>query len=175
VQRETLDHLHEGVAVFAETGRLKLSNPTFRKQWQLDAEFSASEPHLRELFTRTRALFTTDAAHWPEYLEQLVARFQQRRHLSLRFERADSTVVDCSVVPLPDGATLLSFIDVTDSTVVERSLRDRAEALETADRMKSESFFRWRINHPRRSAKRWRPGSTNTGTDPKVPIQFPMR
>lgn len=138
VQRETLDNLHEGVAVFAETGRLKLSNPTFRKQWQLDAEFSATEPHLRELFSRTRALFTTDDAQWPSYLEQLVARFQQRRQLSLRFERADGSVLDCLAVPLPDGATLLSFIDVTDSTLVERSLRDRAQALETADRMKTE-------------------------------------
>lgn len=136
VQRETLDNLHEGIAVFAETGRLTLCNPTFRKLWNMDADFTATEPHIRTLFDRTQAYFKTD--DWTRYLDSLVARFQQRRHLALRFERADGTVVDCAAVPLPDGATLLSFMDVTDSTLVERSLRDRAQALETADRMKTE-------------------------------------
>lgn len=136
VQRETLDHLHEGVAVFAETGRLTLCNPTFNKLWHMDVEFTATEPHIRDVFAKARDLFVTD--DWTNYLAGLVARFQQRRYLSLRFERADGTVIDCSAVPLPDGATLLSFNDVTDSTLVERSLRDRAEALETADRMKTE-------------------------------------
>lgn len=136
VQRETLDNLHEGIAVFAETGRLKLCNPIFHKLWKLDNDFTVTEPHIREVFGRTQAFFAT--ADWASYLDSLVARFQQRAHLSLRFERTDGTVVDCSAVPLPDGATLLSFIDVTDSTLVERSLRDRTEALETADRMKTE-------------------------------------
>ncbi len=136
VQRETLDNLHEGIAVFAETGRLTLCNPVFHALWKLDAEFTATEPHIREVFGRARDFFTTE--EWTSYLDSLVARFQQRRFLSLRFERADGTVIDCSVVPLPDGATLLSFTDVTDSTLVERSLRDRAQALETADRMKTE-------------------------------------
>ncbi len=136
VQRETLDNLHEGIAVFAETGRLTLTNPIFRQLWKLEPEFTASEPHIRDVFARAKEYFTTD--DWPKYLDSLIARFQQRRHLSLRFERADGTVLDCSAVPLPDGATLLSFIDVTDSTLVERSLRDRTQALETADRMKTE-------------------------------------
>lgn len=136
VQRETLDNLHEGIAVFAETGRLTLCNPIFHKLWKIDAEFTATEPHIRDVFGRCQPLFTTD--DWPRYLESLVARFQQRRFLSLRFERADGSVIDCSVVPLPDGATLLSFTDVTDSTLVERSLRERTQALEAADRMKTE-------------------------------------
>jgi signal transduction histidine kinase len=136
VQRETLDNLHEGIAVFAETGRLTLCNPVFRKLWRLEADFTGTEPHIREVFGKCEGFFKTD--DWDRYLEAMVARFQQRRLLSLRFERADGSVIDCSAVPLPDGATLLSFIDVTDSTLVERSLRDRAEALETADRMKTE-------------------------------------
>ncbi len=39
---------------------------------------------------------------------------------------------------LPDGAVLLSYLDVTDSVRVERALRQRAEALAEADRLKSE-------------------------------------
>lgn len=136
VQRETLDHLHEGIAVFGENGRLNLCNPQFSKLWKLPVEFTASEPHLREVLERSRDQFRTD--DWPRYLENLLARFQARHFFKLRMERPDGSVVDCTCVPLPDGATLLSFIDVTDSTLVERSLRERTEALEAADRLKTE-------------------------------------
>jgi signal transduction histidine kinase len=41
-------------------------------------------------------------------------------------------------VPQPDGNTLMSFVDISDSARVERALRDRNIALENADRIKSE-------------------------------------
>ena len=40
VQRETLDHLNEGIAVFGSDGRLKLSNPAFAAMWKLVARRS---------------------------------------------------------------------------------------------------------------------------------------
>ena len=55
---------------------------------------------------------------------------------SARLERPDGNVVDCATMPLPDGATLVTFQDVTDTVNVERALRERNEALETADRLK---------------------------------------
>jgi signal transduction histidine kinase len=39
-------------------------------------------------------------------------------------------------MPLPDGATLVTFHDVSDSVNVERALRERNEALEDADKIK---------------------------------------
>ena len=33
VQRETVDNLHEGVALFGTDGKLKLFNPTFSRVW----------------------------------------------------------------------------------------------------------------------------------------------
>jgi len=44
--------------------------------------------------------------------------------------------VHCMTMPLPDGATMLTFQDITDAENVERALRERNEALETADQMK---------------------------------------
>ncbi len=38
VQRETLDNLHEGLAVFGEDGKLRLSNPTCQKLWGLSKD-----------------------------------------------------------------------------------------------------------------------------------------
>ena len=51
-------------------------------------------------------------------------------------ERKDGSVLDCMTMPLPDGATMLTFQDITDTENVERALRERNEALETADQMK---------------------------------------
>ena len=41
-------------------------------------------------------------------------------------------------MPLPDGNVLLTCLDVSDTARVERALRERNEALETATRLKSE-------------------------------------
>lgn len=136
VQRETLDHLQEGVAVFGENGRLKLCNPIFVKLWCLPEDIGASEPHMRDLIETCREFF--DENGWERFRDTLLMRLQQRQYFMVRFERADGSVVDCTSVPLPDGATLLTFSDVTDSTLVERSLREKNEALEDADRMKTE-------------------------------------
>src|SRR5262249_48056592 len=43
---------------------------------------------------------------------------------------------DCATVPLPDGATMATFTDITDTINVERALRERNEALEAADGIK---------------------------------------
>ena len=40
--------------------------------------------------------------------------------------------------PLPDGATLVAFQDITADRRVEDALRERAEAFETADRLKGQ-------------------------------------
>jgi signal transduction histidine kinase len=47
-------------------------------------------------------------------------------------------VFDFSAVPLPDGNTLLTYVDMTASSGIERALRERAEALEAADRLKTD-------------------------------------
>jgi signal transduction histidine kinase len=45
-------------------------------------------------------------------------------------------MADLVTVPLPDGATLVALLDITDTINVERALRERNEALETADVLK---------------------------------------
>jgi signal transduction histidine kinase len=40
-------------------------------------------------------------------------------------------------VPLPDGNALFTMLDITDARVIETALRERNEALEEADRMKT--------------------------------------
>src|SRR3546814_16923098 len=56
----------------------------------------------------------------------------------LRIQKSDGRVLDYGLVPLPDGAMLLNFRDVTDTLAVQRALQERTEALEMADRLQSE-------------------------------------
>src|SRR3546814_18802613 len=51
---------------------------------------------------------------------------------------ADGRVVEFNTVPLPDGSVLYSETDVTDSYNIERALVERNEALQEADRLKTE-------------------------------------
>lgn len=137
VQRETLDHLSEGVAVYGSDGRLKLNNPAYRRLWSLTDTDLAGEPHIGVVLDKARTLFSFEG-DWLNFRERVVARLDQRRPGAGRLARTDGTTLEYTLVPLPDGATLISYTDVTDSLRVERALRERTEALETADRLKSE-------------------------------------
>jgi signal transduction histidine kinase len=137
VQRETLDHLYEGVAVIGSDGRLRLTNPAYARMWHLAAEDLVDEPHIANVIERSKGFFDY-AGDWPGYKERVIARLSSREPRAGRLERTDGSILDYATVPLPDGGVLLSYIDVTDTSRVETALRERAEALEAADRLKSE-------------------------------------
>ncbi len=136
VQRETLDNLHEAIAVFGEDGRLKLSNPVYLRLWEMDALTAKAEPHISALIDRARRFYVYD--DWQSFREQRIADIHIRTPMHTRLELANGKVLDCNTVPLPDGAMLITYLDVTDSTLVERSLRERNEALQEADRLKTQ-------------------------------------
>jgi signal transduction histidine kinase len=134
VQRETLDNLAEAVAVFGSNGRAELFNPAFAKMWKLSPEALQERPHIETVEAWCRPLFD-DAATW-RTLREAVTAIENRVEVPLKLERKDGSVLDCMTMPLPDGATMLTFQDITDTENVERALRERNEALETADQMK---------------------------------------
>jgi len=134
VRGETLDNLAEGVVVFASDGRVRLCNPAFARMWRLSPQLLAERPHIETITTVCRPLHA-DHPTW-QALRRVVTAIDSREAVSGRLERRDGSVVDCRTAPLPDGATLLTFHDVTDSVNVERALRERNEALEDADKIK---------------------------------------
>jgi len=136
VQGETLDHLAEGVAVFGSDGRIRLHNPAFETVWQLDDAFLAVRPHVTEIVAACRKP-GDDEAMWRRFTACVAGLDENRASISGRMERPDHRVVDYATVPLPDGQTMVTFVDVTDSVQVERALVERNEALEASDSLKN--------------------------------------
>ena len=137
VQRETLDNLAEGIAVFGPDGKLRLFNPAFAGIWKLAPDFLEAAPHIADLLERMKPLFNF-GANWSEFKSEMVGYTLDRSARKGRIERADQAIVEYITVPLPDGAVLNSYLDVTDSVRVEQALRASNAALATADRLKSE-------------------------------------
>jgi signal transduction histidine kinase len=137
VQSETLDNLHQAVAVFGPDGRLKLFNPAYARIWGLDSVMLRGEPRVAEIIDAVRHLFIP-RDEWESLRSKLLAGVSDRTARAGRFERGDGTTLDYAAVPLPDGAMLFSYIDVTDSVSVQRALNERNQALLAADQLKTE-------------------------------------
>ncbi len=135
VQRETLENLAEGVAVFKPDGRLRLFNPAFAEIWQLEKSFLKTMPHIDEVIYRCRALF--DDASWGDVHTAVTSINERRDPITAELTRPDGRVINYAAVPLPDGATLLTYKDVTAHRRMERVLMERNEALVAADRLKN--------------------------------------
>lgn len=136
VQSATLDTLNEGVVVFGPDGRLKLHNAAFARIWDLKPEELRGEPHARAFAGRSAARFG-DRAIWDRLIQAIVSEGGAARNLG-EVERSDRTILSVNLAPLPDGAKLVTFVNVTDRFHIETALRDRNDALETADRLKSD-------------------------------------
>jgi signal transduction histidine kinase len=137
VQRATLDTLREGVAVFGPNGRLKLHNAAFAQIWQFEDSELAGEPHLNALVEACTSRFGQDKT-WEIVTSAVTAATPERRREYGEEERSDGKILSLTLAPLPDGATLVSFADVTDHFRIESALRERNQGLEKADNMKTE-------------------------------------
>jgi len=134
VQSETLDHLAEAVAVFGSDGRVRLHNPAFQRMWKLAPEALDQHPHIESVTAWCQAQHD-DNTVWRN-LRGAITAIEGREPIAARIERRDGMMIDVTTMPLPDGATLVTFQDVTDTVNVERALRERNEALVAADSIK---------------------------------------
>jgi signal transduction histidine kinase len=137
VQSETLNSLKEGVAVFATDGRLKLFNTAFAAIWKQSLKSLAEAPHI-EPFVETVRILCDDMEAWGRIKQAVTSFSDHREQIEGQMLRADGSVIDYAAIPLPDGGTLVTFADVTDSKRYERALEERNEALVAADKLKNQ-------------------------------------
>ncbi len=137
VQRETINALSEGVAVFGTNGRLALFNPRFSALWKLPMNELGLNPHVDGILDLAAKAMPEDGARvWDELKRAVVDLNPTRSDATGRIARADGRLLDYAIIRLPDGQTMMTFVDVTESTNYSRVLKERNDALVTADRMK---------------------------------------
>ena len=137
VRAATFDNLFEAISVFASDGRLYLWNRRFLEDWELDEEWLATHPRVDELVpAMARKLVNPTAA--AQIREMVRQTTNERQSSNGRVSMTDGRHFQFAAVPLPDGNALFTMVDVTDSTRIEAALRERATALEEADRVKTD-------------------------------------
>ncbi len=137
VQKATLDKLTEAVAVFGSDGRMRLHNASFESLWHLGDKDAAEGEPFDVIANKCRTLFP-GAQYWDEMKARITdPGGEMRRHMTGEINRTDGSVLTWLSHPLPDGASVVAWSDVTDSKRVEKSLKDRAEAIQAAADLKS--------------------------------------
>ncbi len=136
VQQATLDKLNDAVAVFGSDGRLRLHNEAFARFWNVapgaieaaydfDGVVELCVPRLH------------DAQFWRE-LKGRVTDPDPRARIAVSGEAktSDDRIVAYQSRPLPDGATLVAFADITDTRKLEKAVAERSAALAETERLK---------------------------------------
>jgi signal transduction histidine kinase len=136
VQQATLDKLSDAVAVFGSDGRLRLHNESFEQFWNitpLQLEAAGDFERVVELCVPK----LHDMAFWKELKGRLADPDPAARMpITGEAQTSDDHVIEYRTRPLPDGATLIAFTDVTDARRLQSALADREQALSEAERLK---------------------------------------
>jgi signal transduction histidine kinase/PAS domain-containing protein len=135
VRRETLDHLVEAVAVFATDGTLKLFNPAFSQMWGLGSLTLREGTHIKSIAAAAQP--AKGASPWQSFIAEVTGADDSRLAKTGRIEFPDNSVLAHTVSHLPNGQTMLTFVDVTDSVNAERNLKSKNQALEDAALVKN--------------------------------------
>jgi signal transduction histidine kinase len=130
-----LDALQDGIAVFGEDGRLRLSNPAFGTIFFGD-DPSDRAIHIGAMADGARSVLTVES--WRRGRDYLVEAVVSRKVTRLRAATRTGRMLAIDTVPLADGGALVAIYDVTDSHAVEQGLRQQAGTLQAVDRLKTE-------------------------------------
>jgi signal transduction histidine kinase len=137
VQQTTLNNLQESICVFSADGTINLYNSNFKKLWDLEDEFFNSDPTIHKLTAKYKLLFKKDI-DFRIHLINISKASGDRQIVKEYIKRTDNIYIKRRMIPLPNGATMISDLNVTDSALIEQSLLERTRALEDSDYVKSE-------------------------------------
>ncbi|WP_244627983.1 PAS domain-containing sensor histidine kinase [Lentilitoribacter sp. Alg239-R112] len=137
VQGQTIDHLAEGVCVFASDGTLALSNPAFRALWALTEDQVSQGTHIKSIVPECEKSYQgTDG--WRHFAEIITSLDDQRVIVEGRLELATGLILDYALVPVTGGLTMLTFVNMSDSVRAERMLTEKNDALIKAESLKND-------------------------------------
>lgn len=105
-----IDRLPEAIAVFASDGTLALSNAAYNKLWNVDPDRSFAQITTLDA-TRTWQNQCAATPIWGEVRDFVNSR-ENRTDWWAQVQRRSGGALTCSVKPLPNGATMISFSDI---------------------------------------------------------------
>jgi signal transduction histidine kinase len=138
VQKATLDKLNDAVAVFGSDGRIRLHNEAFDAFWKVDGEALDAASGFDAVAALCQATMP-DPALWLGLKARVADPDPESRvPISGEGRTTDGRIASWQTRPLPDGATLVAFSDVTARRGLEHALAAKAQALEESTALKRE-------------------------------------
>jgi signal transduction histidine kinase len=138
VQTATLDKLNDAVAVFGSDGRLRLHNEAFETFWGLSNEQLVEASDFDAVAELAKAVIP-DPGLWLGLKARVADPDPESRvPISGEGRTTDGRIAAWQTRPLPDGATLVAFSDVTARRELEQALAAKAAALEESQALKRE-------------------------------------
>lgn len=113
VQKATLDTLDEAVAIFGTDGRIVLHNATFATMWKLSDNELQPQPHFSQIAALCGDRIGRDGI-WGIVASGINSAAPEKLGEWGKARRADGRVISLSLSRLPNGATIVSFADLTD-------------------------------------------------------------
>ncbi|HEX4026587.1 MAG TPA: PAS-domain containing protein [Rhizomicrobium sp.] len=113
VQKATLDTLDEGIAIFGTDGRLVLHNALFAGMWKLSEDELGGQPHFAEIANICTTRIGRDGI-WGIVSCGVNSATPESFGEWGKTRRADGRIISLSLSRLPNGATVVTFTDLTD-------------------------------------------------------------
>lgn len=138
VQTATLDKLNDAVAVFGSDGRMRLHNEAFEAFWGVGAERLTAASDFDAVAALCEPVLP-DPSLWLGLKARVADPDPESRvPISGEGRTADGRFAAWQTRPLPDGATLVAFSDVTARRALEQALAQREAALQESQALKRE-------------------------------------
>jgi len=138
VQRATLDKLNDAVAVFGSDSRLRLHNEAFEALWRLSGQ-RLTEASSFDVIAQLCQSILPDQSVWLGLKARVTDPDPESRvPISGEARTLDGRVLSWQTRPLPDGATLVGFSDISARRDLEQALAAKEAALMENQALKRE-------------------------------------
>ena len=133
IQKQTIDNLSEGIALFGTDGKVKLINPKFIGLWNVRENIEGI--HIKQLLKIIGDEINKDL--FDDIYRNVVSSGLTRRDHSGIINYSNDKIIFYKSSILPDGSILYTFTDITDSYRIEEALKEKNDALIQADKIKT--------------------------------------
>ena len=125
-QKETLEHLKDGVVIFNQDNKIRLINNAVSEIFQFNDCEKFIGNHISDFITQCAQ--QTDNSNATLIVSRLINASLQRTENSGAFHLKNGKIVNYNYFPLPDGTNFVHFIDCTNSVKLN-DLQNRNEQM----------------------------------------------